>query len=36
MLDQLFQYGEIGGIRASELGDISFDEDEDASLEEFV
>jgi hypothetical protein len=36
MLDQLFQYGEIGGIRVSELGDISFEEDEGASLEEFV
>jgi hypothetical protein len=36
MLDQLFQYGEIDGVRASELGDISFEEDGDASLEEFV
>jgi hypothetical protein len=36
ILDQLFQYGEVAGIRASELGDISFEEDEDASLEEFV
>jgi hypothetical protein len=36
MLDQLFQYGEVGDIRASELSDISFEEDEGASLEEFV
>jgi hypothetical protein len=36
MLDQLFQYGEVGDIKASKLGDISFEEDEEASLEEFV
>jgi hypothetical protein len=36
MLDQLFQYGEISGIKVSEIGDISFEEEDDASLEEFV
>jgi len=36
MLDQLYQYGKIGAIRAGELGDIRFIEEEDASLESFV
>ena len=35
MLDQLYQYGEIGNIRAGELGDIRFTE-EDAPLDEFL
>ncbi|MDR2163656.1 MAG: ATP-binding protein [Clostridiales Family XIII bacterium] len=36
MLDQLYQYGKIGEIRATELGQISFDEDESLSLDEFI
>jgi hypothetical protein len=36
MLDQLYQYGRIGEIKATELGQISFDEDEAASLDEFL
>jgi hypothetical protein len=36
MLDQLYQYGRTGEIQATELGQISFDEDEDSSLEEFL
>jgi hypothetical protein len=36
MLDQLYQYGEVGPIHIGELGDIRFTEDEAASLEEFV
>ena len=36
MLDQLYQYGEVGDIRVGELGDIKFTEDEGASLDEFV
>jgi hypothetical protein len=37
MLDQLYQYGKIGEIRVTELGQISFDEDEEAtSLDEFI
>lgn len=36
ILDQLYQYGEIGDIQVSALGDIIFDEDEQASLEEFL
>jgi hypothetical protein len=37
MLDQLYQYGEVGDIRVNELGQITFEEDdEDASLNDFV
>jgi hypothetical protein len=37
MLDQLYQYGEVGDIRVNELGQITFDEDdEEASLHDFV
>jgi hypothetical protein len=36
MLDQLYQYGKIGEIRATELGQITFDEDEASSLNEFL
>ena len=35
-MDQLYQYGEIGDIRANELGDIQFTEENDVSLDEFV
>jgi hypothetical protein len=36
MLDQLYQYGEVGEIHINDLGEITFDEDEDSSLESFV
>jgi len=36
MLDQLYQYGEIGEIRAGALDEIQFTEEKDASLDEFV
>jgi Cdc6-like AAA superfamily ATPase len=35
MLDQLYQYGEVGDIRVNALGRITFEED-DASLDAFV
>ncbi|MDR3225674.1 MAG: ATP-binding protein [Clostridiales Family XIII bacterium] len=36
MLDQLFQYGKIGEIKVTELGQITFDDEDEASLREFV
>ena len=36
MLDQLYQYGTVGDIRVSELGEISFAEEEGSTLEEFL
>ena len=36
ILDQLYQYGVVGPIHISELGDIRFNEEEEASLDEFV
>jgi hypothetical protein len=36
MLDQLYQYGEVGEIQVTELGQISFDEDDESSLDAFV
>jgi hypothetical protein len=36
MLDQLYQYGEVGEIHINDLGEITFDEDEDATLEPFI
>jgi len=36
MLDQLYQYGEVGEVRVSELGQISFEEDEQTGLDTFI
>jgi hypothetical protein len=36
MLDQLYQYGEVGELRVGELGHITFEEDEQTSLDVFL
>jgi hypothetical protein len=36
MLDQLYQYGEVGEIHVGDLGRITFEEDEQASLDAFL
>jgi hypothetical protein len=36
ILDQLFQYGEYKELHLSELGQISFEEDEEESIEKFL
>ncbi|MDR1088602.1 MAG: ATP-binding protein [Coriobacteriales bacterium] len=36
LLDQLYLYGEVGEIQVGKLGHITFEEDEQASLDEFL